>query len=182
MTAPGPPPPRPGKRPAFEPAARLLEPTGYDPDMRRPASIVAGTVLVLLSALAGLVVLIGVVLLWDTLQASLESEDVIEADAGGGAAALVAIVAIAAVGPVVDLVLAAFVFVGRNWARVTVMLFSTLTIASTFVAWWAQGEEITLGGTFVSLAVDILLLLALSSRSAAAYSRRRERPRDPHVS
>ena len=38
-----------------------------------------------------------------------------------------------------------------------------------------MGEEITLEGTFVSLSLDILVLLALSSRSAAAYARRNER-------
>ena len=32
----------PHKRPAFEPAARLLKPIGYDPEMQRPPSTVAG--------------------------------------------------------------------------------------------------------------------------------------------
>ena len=59
---------------------------------------------------------------------------------------------------------------GRNWARVVVMVFSTLSIASSFVAWWAQGQEITLQSTFLSLSLDILILLAVSSQSAAAYA------------
>ncbi|MGN8553009.1 UNVERIFIED_CONTAM: hypothetical protein OHV15_10520 [Microbacterium sp. SLM126] len=178
MTASGAPAPRPGKRPAFEPAARLLTPTGYDPGMRRPASIVAGTVLVLLSAVAGILVIITLALTWDALLASPEVDlEGLESTPQGRAAGLMALAVIAAIAPVVDLVLALFVYLGRNWARVIVMLFSVLTISSTFVAWWAQGQEITLGTTFVSLAVDILLLLALSSRSAAAYARRNEGPR-----
>ena len=42
-------------------------------------------------------------------------------------------------------------------------------------AWWAQGQEITLQSTFLSLSLDILILLALSSQSAAAYARRGEK-------
>ncbi|WP_312677807.1 hypothetical protein [Microbacterium sp.] len=55
------------------------------------------------------------------------------------------------------------------------MVFSTLSIVSSFVAWWAQGQEITLQSTFLSLSLDILILLALSSQSAAAYARRGEK-------
>ena len=166
----------PTKRPAFEPAARLLMPTGYDPDMARPASIVAGTALVLLSAAAGALVLVGLALAWDTLLASPDAElDEFGSTPGARAAGLAAILVIAGIGVVVDLALAIFVFLGRNWARVIVMLSAVITISTTFFAWWAEGQEITLGGTFLSLAVDILLLLALSSRSAAAYARRHER-------
>jgi hypothetical protein len=49
-----------------------------------------------------------------------------------------------------------------------------MSISASFVAWWAQGQEIEIQGTFLSLSLDILLLLALSSRSAAAYARRYE--------
>ncbi|MCW3493177.1 hypothetical protein [Microbacterium sp. SSM24] len=178
MTASGAPAPRPGKRPAFEPAARLLTPTGYDPDMRRPASIVAGTALVLLSVLAGCLVLVGVALTWDTLVAGPDVDlEGFEATPDGRTTGLIVVLAVAGATLVFDLVLAVFVYLGRNWARVIVMLFAVLRISTTFVAWWAQGQEITLGTTFISLAVDILLLLALSSRSAAAYARRNERPR-----
>lgn len=178
MTSSGAPAPHPGKRPAFEPVAGLLTPTGYDPGMRRPASIVAGTALVLLSALAGLVVLAGVALGWNAILADPgTSIDGLEPDQDGGTAVFVTLIVILAVTTVAELVLAVFVYVGRNWARVVVMLTSVLTISSTFVGWWVQGQQITLDGTFISLALDILLLLALSSRSAAAYARRNERPR-----
>lgn len=176
MTSPDARAPRPSKRPAFEPAARLLMPTGYDPDMPRPTSIVAGTVLVLLSAVAGCLVLVGLALTWDSLLASPGADlDGFEPTPEGRTAALIAVLVIAGGVLVVDTALAILVFFGRNWARVLVMLFAVLRISTVFVAWWAQGQEITLGGTFVSLATDILVLLALSSRSAAAYARRKER-------
>jgi hypothetical protein len=55
------------------------------------------------------------------------------------------------------------------------MLIAVLSISSAFTAWWALDQEIKLEGTFVSLSLDILILLALSSRRAAAYARRNER-------
>ena len=75
-----------------------------------------------------------------------------------------------------DAVFAVLILRGHNWPRILVMLISTISIASAFIAWWAVGDEITLDGTFPSLSLDILVLLALSSRSAAAYARRNERP------
>ncbi len=86
-----------------------------------------------------------------------------------------AVLAIGGVFLAIDAVLAILIYRGRNWPRVIVMLISVISIISSFVAWWAVGEEITLAGTFLSLSLDILVLLALSSRSAAAYARRNER-------
>jgi hypothetical protein len=55
---------QPAKRPAFEPAARLLAPTRYDPQKRRPATTIAAAVLVLLRVIAGVFVLIGLAAGW----------------------------------------------------------------------------------------------------------------------
>lgn len=52
---------------------------------------------------------------------------------------------------------------------------AAISIVTAFVSWWVRDQEITLQTTLLSLAVDILVLLALSSRSAAAYARRREK-------
>lgn len=178
MSAPVPPPehgPVPHKRPAFEPPGRLLRPTRYDPDMRRPPTIVAGTALVLLRVLAGVVVLAGIAIGWDAIiddpDLALEGFDPSPA---GSQAALWFVLAAGATVLVVDLLLAIFVFRGRNWARVIVMVIAVGSISTSFFAWWVQGQEITLDSTFVSLSLDILVLLALSSRSAAAYARRKE--------
>lgn len=166
--------PEPEKRPAFEPPSRLLKPLGYDPDMPRPASTVAGTVLVLLRVAVGVLVLVAIGLNWD---AALADPDLgIEADGDTSDAARWLVIVSSSIVLLVDLVLAILIFRGRNWARVLVMLIAVLSISTVFVAWWAAGQEVTIQTTYLSVALDILLLLALSSRSAAAYARRKERP------
>ncbi|GAA1956691.1 hypothetical protein [Microbacterium deminutum] len=168
--------PSPQKRPAFEPAARLLQPTGYNPSMPRPSSTTAGVVLVLLRVVAGLVVLIGIAAGWDAL---LHTADVriqgFESSPKAAQLALWVVLAVGAVFLAIDALLAILIFRGHNWPRIVVMLVSVVSISSAFAAWWAVGEEITLRGTLLSLSLDILVLLALSSRSASAYARRNER-------
>ncbi|WP_137846423.1 hypothetical protein [Microbacterium sp. 2FI] len=168
--------PTPNKRPAFEPAARLLKPVAYDPEMRRPISTVAGVVLVLLRVVAGVLVLVGIAAGWSDMLA--DPDTVLEGfdpTAEGEQAALWFVLATGATVLLIDLLLAVLTYRGRNWSRVVLMLIAVVSISSIFVAWWVQGQEITLEGAFLSLSLDILLLLALSSRSAAAYARRNER-------
>lgn len=166
----------PAKRPAYEPAARLLQPTVYDPEMPRPAATIAGTVLVLLRVVAGAVVLAALAVGWDRFVDDTELVlDGSDLSAEGSGLGLAVVLTVGAAVLLIDLVLALFLYLGRNWARMWVMVITTLSISASFVAWWAQGQEITLQSTFISLAIDILILLALSSRSAAAYARRGER-------
>ena len=56
------------------------------------------------------------------------------------------------------------------------MILATLSIV---VSWldYVAGQEITIRTTLVTLALDILVLLALSSRAARAYAQRPRRPR-----
>ena len=168
----------PGKRPAYEPVERLLRRPDGDPDMRRPMSTVTGGVMVLLRAAAGLLLLGAVALAWPAIIADPDVVLVLDGVDSFDLAQQLALWVVLAVGGFVvvfDLVCAIFVLRGHNWARVAVMVVSVLSISTTFFAWWAQGQEIRVDETFVSLALDILVLLALSSRSAAAYARRRER-------
>ena len=170
--------PAPQKRPAYEPAGRLLRPPARDPDMRRPGSTVAGGVLVLLRAAAGVLLLGALAVGWPAIIADPDVVLILDGVDSVDLAAQVGLWVVLAVGGtavVFDLVCAIFVLRGHNWARVAVMVVSVLSISTTFVAWWAQGQEIRVDETFVSLALDILVLLALSSRSAAAYARRNER-------
>ncbi len=165
----------PPKRPAYEPGALLLSPVRYDPDMPRPATTVAGSLLVLFRVIAGVLILWEVAREWDTFLA-----DAIVAEPSLGSpdvkAILLGVVLISgSTFLLIDAVLGILIYRGHNWPRVLVMLFSVISISTVFTAWWVRGEEITLDGTFLSLSLDILLLLALSSRSAAAYARRNER-------
>lgn len=170
-------PREPAKRPAYEPAARLMQPVAYDPRMKRPPTTVAGAVLVLLRVLAGALLLVDVTVNWkslaSTIDAALPSVTLTpETEAVG----LTAVIVVGCVVLAVDAVLALLTFRGSNIARVIVMLLAVVSISSAFAGWWAGGQEITLKTSLLSLALDILVLLALSSRSAAAYARRNERP------
>ncbi len=171
MSAPG-----PAQRPAYEPIDRLLRPTPYDPDMRRPATTVAGACLVLLGAVVSVLSMVDIATNWHTYLKSIVLEI-------GGAvptpdvvnASLAVILGVIGVTAVIELVCGLLILRGSNAARVLVMIVSAISISAAFVSWWARDQEITLQTTLLSLAVDILVLLALSSRSAAAYARRREK-------
>lgn len=166
----------PDKRPAFEPASELLKPISHDPDMKRPLSTVAGALLVYLRVAAGLLWIAAVLL---DLPSWLREIDVSFDDAADipGAAELSLGVLLGFVGVylLTDAVLAFFILRGHNWARLWVMTFSVISITASFLQWWADDLDIRIGTTLLSLGLDILILLALSSRSAAAYARRNER-------
>lgn len=167
----------PRKRPAFESPVRLARPPVFDPAMTRPISTVAGAALVLLRVAAGVVWLVSLGIQWPSLvheaDAELDGVALTPEQVGMGFAAVAVIVGIVLLA---DVALAVLILRGRNTPRVIVMTFSTLSIASTFAAWWVQGQEIRIDTTFLTLALDILVLLALSARPAAAYARRFERP------
>ncbi len=166
----------PQKRPAYEPPARLLRPTGYNPDMPRPASTVAGVVLVLLRVVAGVVVLVALAAGWDAIasRADIRLEG-IDATPEVKQFALWVVLGVGAIVLAVETLLAVLIYRGHNLPRVLVMLISVISISSAFTAWWMLGAEITLENTLVALSLDILVLLALSSRSASAYARRNDR-------
>lgn len=163
----------PAKRPAFDAAERLLAPTPYDPSMRRPAATVSGAALVLLRGVVGLLGALRV-FGWDgTLDDAGSVIDAIIAVVGAEAGAAVTTTAI--VIAVIEVVLAALIFRGSNLARVLVMIVSVIDISVAFGVWLNRGGSFASQGAFVAVAVDILILLALSSRSSAAYARRTER-------
>jgi hypothetical protein len=166
----------PHKRPAFEPASELLKPVSHDPEMKRPPSTVAGVLLVFLRVLAGLVVLAAILLDWrNTLREVDVSIEGVQNSPEVAQAALIGVVIFFGVVLIVDASLALFILIGHNWARVTVMAFSVISITGAFIQWWSEDQEITISGSLLTLGLDILILLALSSRSAAAYARRNER-------
>lgn len=166
----------PRKRPAYEPAARLLQPTTADPAMKRPAATLAGALLVLLRVAVGVAFLWELSQHWNDLASNLDDGiDGITLTADDRALGLTFVVAVGAAVLLVELLLAVLILLGRNLPRVIVMVFAVFSISGSFAAWWSEGQEITLRTSLVSLSVDILVLLALSSRSAAAYARRNER-------
>lgn len=171
----------PEKRVAFEPP---LDPTTADPAMRRPASIVTGSVLVLLRAAAGALWAAGVAFSlppWLREIAGAASGNADEpldlrvSDLGVGTAVFLSVLgAVCAV----QVVFGIRIFFGGNLARVLVMMISVASISASFVGWWEFGQVITVRTTLITLSLDILVLLALSSRDAAAYARRTEGRRE----
>ncbi|SIS00850.1 hypothetical protein [Microbacterium sp. RURRCA19A] len=167
----------PRKRAAFEPVAA---PVARNPAMRRPAATVAGGVLVLLRAASGIVW--GIAVAFDLppwLQAIAGAAEGSGADPtltlpelGIGAGLFFGILGVIAL---IQAVFGIQLLRGSNVARVIVMLVSTLSIITAFAGWWELGQEITVGTTLVTVSLDILVLLALSSRDAAAYARRNEK-------
>lgn len=171
--------PQPHKRPAFESASRLIQPIPLDPRMPRPAATVAGALLVMLRVLAGILWLFDFIVNWPRYAGGLflELEDIELTASQLDEIAFGIVVSVVTLMLLVDAVLAVLILRGVNWARVVVMIVSVLSISTAFAAWWSERMEITLTSqtSLVTVAFDILVLLALSSRSAAAYARRNER-------
>ncbi|WP_460772876.1 hypothetical protein [Microbacterium sp. GXF7504] len=166
----------PRKRPAFESPARLAQRPEADPTMKRPISTVAGAVLVFLRVAAGLLWMLALTLRWPELVHAVDAQlDGVSLDADELGLGLGVIWAVAGVVLGIDLALGVLILLGFNTPRVIVMLFAVVSTTSAFVAWWATGQEIHIDTTLLTVALDILVLLALSSRSAAAYARRNER-------
>ena len=162
------------KRPAFEPPASLTQPVVSAPTMARPVATMFGVAIVVLRVIAGVVWLIAVALQWDDLVRG--DGGVVLETAADLAATSRAVLAILLVGGgvvlAIDLLLAVLVWFGSNAARIAVMLISTLSITASWVESLTGDIEITVQTTFITLALDILLLLALSSRASRAYARR----------
>lgn len=157
---------RPRKRAAYEPGTALLRPPPRDPHMRRPITTVTGASLVLLRAAIGLVSLIPAAIHGDLR--AVDSAGLASDEARWVAFALV--VGVLAV----QVIFGILIFTGHNVARVLVMLIATIDISTAFVGWVERGGLLRLETAPYTLALDVLVLLALSSRSAAAYARRNQ--------
>ncbi len=141
--------------------------------MRRPVTITTGAALVLLRALVGGFALI---MAWTGSDSVLQRAGILsvtplpEGDdtARSSAAAAIAVIV------VIQLVFAFLIYAGRNLPRVLVMIIAVIDITWAFASWLTHDGQLAFGGTLYSLALDVLILLALSSQSAAAYARRNE--------
>ena len=161
------------KRPAFEPPTVLATPVTPPASMPRPAATVFGALLVWARVAAGIAWLVSLGLRWDDIVRT-ELEIELEGRDSQAASDLVLTIVIVAGGIVLAVyaVLALLIWRGSNWARIMVMFFSTISIVVAWIDSVTGTTEITLRTTFITLALDILVLLALSSRNARAYARR----------
>jgi hypothetical protein len=165
------------KRAAFEPPAALALPVSPPAGMPRPIATTAGAGLVVLRVLAGVVWLISLALEWGDLVSEAVDDAGVQLANDQLDAALAVVLVFGGVVLLVELVLAVLIYLGLNWPRILVMVFATFSISGSFAAWWAGDQDITLQTTLLTLSLDILVMLALSSRAARAYARRPRRRR-----
>lgn len=163
----------PEKRPAFEPATSLLQGPDFNPGMPRPITTTVGVALVLTRALLTASVLFGWVFGWDGI---LSSAHLITDTVGTLTDASNEMITLGiSLVLVADVVMAALIFLGKNWPRVLIMLFVMVDVLVAFAAWISTENHLANGIAFQALSLDILILLALSSPRASAYARRLER-------
>jgi hypothetical protein len=147
--------------------------SGTDSRNKRPAPTIVGAVLVGARAAAAVLLTFSLVLLRDAHVSSL-----LQPGAGPGVTEAQAEVAVTIATVMVllfafvEVLLAWFVFLGRNWARTVAMALSTAAICLQAFDVFHGGPDITLQSNLPGLALDILLLLALSSRRARDYALR----------
>lgn len=167
---------RPGdKRSAFESSFDLARPVTTSAGARRPSTITMGVVLIVLRVIGGSAWLLQLATEWDSIVNDLrvDVEGVDPSDVPGlEQVALWVIVGIGILVFIVELSVVILIYRGVNWARMLVLVIATFGIIVAAVDVAAGGEGITLRTTLITLSLDILILLALSSRSARAYSRR----------
>lgn len=173
----------PEKRPAFEPPGALARPVVGDPAMKRPLSTTAGAALVLLRVAAGVAWMLSVAFGWEGWVRSYagdltgEGSGAVDLTPGQLGVGLAVFLGVGGLALAVEAIFGLLILRGRNFPRLVVMVFSVLSISTAFSGWWVQGQDIRFSTTLLTLSLDILVLLALSSRSAAAYAHRRE-PRE----
>jgi hypothetical protein len=140
---------------------------------RRPAATIVGALLVVLGVVADLIWLANLALHWDeTLRSLFLGDGVTQADLDQASGPLlIVVVAFLSLVAAFQLFLAWRVFKGRTWARDLVMVLAAISTTSSFVGWAVSGTQITFRTTLLTVALDILVLLTLSSRDAATYSR-----------
>lgn len=144
--------------------------------MRRPLATGLGAVLMSLRVIWGFISILIYVLNWGAIR-----EDVFASADGGllvpaDVADLLLVIGLSALGVwyVFYGVLAGLVFAGANWARIVAMSFASLSIIVVFLDWWNAGIPVTFQTSLASVALDILVLLALSAQSARSFARRND--------
>ena len=152
-----------------EPAVAVRPP--IDSRNRRPATTIVGAVFVGARAAAAALLALSMVLFKDAHVGSLiqpvAGPAVTEAQAELAVTAATVVVLLFALA---EILLAWFVFRGRNWARTVAMALSTAAICLQAFDVFHGGPDITLQSNLPGLTLDILLLLALSSKRSRAYA------------
>jgi len=131
---------------------------------KRPAQIVFGAGVAFFRGLAFLPVAVLLLLL--------PTQYVPGIDIEGGRPALIFAGSVITLIALIDIGLAIAVFVGRNWARIVLMLSSVLTTTIAFIGNANGSQAVTLATSLPTVGLSIMVLLALSSHRAREYATR----------
>lgn len=155
------------KRRASEPVDLLLTRSegSHVAVEKRPIATTLGALFVFARGFVGLFWLAGFYLVWPDFAA----EEGLAEDLS--TVTLWVVLAFGAFASIVSMSIAALVYRGSNWARLVELFGVTFSIISSAVGYFANGEKITIETTLLTLALDILVLLALSSRDARSWAR-----------
>jgi hypothetical protein len=147
------------------PAEVLAPDDESDSRDKRPAQTVFGAATAVVRGLVTLGTAVAVVLMRDQAEVALDGE------LQGVSALAVVIVVAAVIGlfGLIDILLGVATFVGRNWARLTLMLYSVFATTSAFVS-SATGVEVVGLAQLPTIAAGTLVLLALSSHRAREFA------------
>jgi hypothetical protein len=132
---------------------------------KRPAQIVFGAGVAFFRGLAFLPIAVLLLLLPTT-------QYVQDVDIEGGRPALIVAGCVIALVASIDIGLAIAVFVGRNWARIVLMLTCVLTTIVAFIGNANGSQAVTLATSLPTVGFSIMVLLALSSHRARQYATR----------
>jgi hypothetical protein len=166
-----------GKRPAFESPVVLAERDRPAASMARPTATGLGAGLIVVRVVLGVIWLLALALDWNrVLENDLGLAPTDDSWSELSGAALTFVLVSGGLVLVAELAFAWLVFRGSNWARIAVMVVAMGSITIAALDYFLGGEDITIRTTLLTLACDILVLLALSSRASRAWARR-PRPR-----
>ncbi len=155
------------KRAASEPVEVLVasDDETHALSSARPLATTLGSLFVFGRGIAGLFWIGAFLLAWPALA----DEEHVAADERPFVFWLV--LSIGVLAALTSLVFAWSIWRGSNLARVLVMCGVTLSTITAASSYFANGEQITIQTTLLTVSLDILVLLALSSRDARAWAR-----------
>jgi hypothetical protein len=147
------------------PAELLSQDDESDSRDKRPAQTVFGAAVAVLRGLVTLGTALMIVLMRGQAEVALEGS----LDGVSELAVIIAVAAVVGLFGVVDILLGVATFVGRNWARLTLMLYSVFATTSAFLS-SVTGVEVAGLAQLPTIAGGTLVLLALSSHRAREFA------------
>ncbi|HET9647960.1 MAG TPA: LssY C-terminal domain-containing protein [Microlunatus sp.] len=137
---------------------------------KRPAQIVFGALVAFGRAALFLALAAVVIAASQIPEAQVEIDTGLGLTPGDAEVGLVVIGILLLLGAMIDVVFGIGVLRGYNWARMLLMIYSSAAIVIAFVQNASGTEPISLRTNLITVAISILVLLALSSRPARDYA------------